>query len=71
MTGFHIFKSIGVGADWLVGNLWRKVKGKPAKSYKEIWNGDAKGDDLDGCGYNLFYVALAFIILIIIILLTK
>lgn len=56
--GFYLFKFFGVAADWLLGNLWRKLRGKPIKTYKEIWDGDAKGDDLDGYGYNIFYTVI-------------
>jgi hypothetical protein len=61
MFGSDIVKAFGVGADWLFGNLYRKIFGKPSKTYKEIWNGDTKGDDMDSIGYNLFYIIIGFI----------
>lgn len=67
MTGFYLFKTFGVGADWLIGNLLRKLRGRPRKTYKEIWNGDAGDDELDNSGYNIFYVVIGGIALVLTI----
>lgn len=67
--GYELFKLLGVCADWVFGNLWRTLRRKPRKSWTRIWNGDSEKikDDLDGCGYELFYLMLGGIVIVVVI----
>ena len=62
MFGSDFVKFFGVGADWLLGNLWRRVRGKSCRTWKRIWNGNPTNlkDDADYWGYDLFYIILGF-----------
>lgn len=69
--GYWLFRFFGVGADWLIGNLWRSIRHKHRKTYKEIWNGDTEDNYMDNAGYNVFYVVIGIFTLVAVIFLLR
>jgi hypothetical protein len=60
MGGHYIFQGLGVGADWVVGNLFRRLLKKPTKTYRDIWD---SVETSSNAWYDTFYWVLGAITL--------
>lgn len=64
--GFKFCFFIGVCVHWIIGNPWRMLRGKPPKTWKQIYGGesDKVKDDLDHAGYDMFHFFVGLFLVI-------